>query len=83
MSVKIKLNRKGVREMLHYPEIEALITDKAKAVQSRAGEGYTVAVSNSSGKSRTYTTVRAEEPQAIRKNFKHNTLLKALGASHD
>lgn len=83
MSMKFELDNKGVRELLHAPELEELITNKAEAVRASAGEGFSLVASNNSQKSRTYVTVRADDPKAIRKNFKHNILLKALGASHD
>lgn len=81
MSIKVKLDRKGVREMLHWPGIEELITGKAKAVKSSAGRGFRLRVSNTKGKSRTYATISAGTKRAARKAMKHNTLLKALGSA--
>lgn len=74
--VKIKLNGKGVRELLKSEEIQNECIRLASEVQSRAGEHYQV-------ESRHYperngaAVFPADVPGNI-DNMKNNTLLKAL-----
>lgn len=72
-----------MRELLHWPEIEELITKKANAVKTSAGRGFELEISNKKGKSRTYATISAGTKKAARKAIKHNALLKAMGSAKD
>lgn len=74
--VKFKLNKNGVRELLHSPELVAECKKHADATASAAGEGYVA-------ESRTYASrsgyaVRTDSFEAYKDNLDNNTLLKSL-----
>lgn len=75
-NLKVKLISAGVREMLQSPEIEACVEEACEAVEQRAGSGYGHNVVK--GKKRNVGRVYAFTQEAIRDNYKNNTLLKAL-----
>ncbi|HEL2623491.1 TPA: hypothetical protein TZ822_001784 [Streptococcus suis] len=75
-SMKFKLNRAGVRELMKSPEMQAVLTEKANAIRNRAGYGYESDIYV--GKTRANAMVYADSFQAKRDNKKHNTLLKAV-----
>lgn len=70
------LNRAGVAELMKSPEMVALLKEKAKAIQERAGNGYET--STFTGKNRANISIKTKSRKAIRDNNKNNTLLKAL-----
>lgn len=70
------LNRAGVAELMKSPEMVALLKEKAKATQERAGNGYEI--STFTGKNRANISIKTKSRKAIRDNNKNNTLLKAL-----
>ncbi|NLL91200.1 MAG: hypothetical protein GX222_02125 [Ruminococcaceae bacterium] len=75
----IKLNKKGVGELLKSQEVQDLLMKEASATIERCGdygEGYNQKVVV--GKNRAVATVKAETYEAKRDNLKNNTLLKAL-----
>lgn len=74
--VKIKLNSAGIRELLKSPGVTQAVTEAAKSVQNRAGDGYSMNVR--SGRNRAIAEVTAETYKARRDNSKNNSLLKAL-----
>ena len=76
MSRKFRLNRAGVAELMKSPEMVALLKEKAKAIQERAGNGYET--STFTGKNRANISIKTKSRKAIRDNNKNNTLLKAL-----
>lgn len=76
MNRKFMLNRAGVAELMKSPEMVALLKEKAKAIQDRAGDGYEV--STFTGKNRANISIKTKSRKAIRDNNKNNTLLKAL-----
>lgn len=73
---KLKLNSKGVREMLRSAEMQAMLRERAEAIKGRAGDGYEV--STMAGKTRANASVKATTVKAIKDNKKNNTLLKAV-----
>ncbi|OFT80093.1 hypothetical protein HMPREF3103_04620 [Granulicatella sp. HMSC30F09] len=73
---KLKLNSKGVRDMLRSQEMQAMLRDRAEAIRGRAGDGYEV--STMAGKTRANASVKASTVKAIMDNKKNNTLLKAV-----
>lgn len=77
MSVKIKLNREGVRELLQSQEIMDACYEVAQSVQSAAGDGYEI--SGYVGQSRVNVSVVAVSDEAKKDNLENNTLLKAAG----
>ena len=74
---KFKLNRSGVRELMKSSEMLEICTEYANDIRDRAGEGYEV--SQHIGKNRVNASVIAATRSAMQDNYKHNTLLKALG----
>ena len=70
------INRAGVAELMKSPEMVALLKEKAKVIQDRAGDGYEV--STFTGKNRANISIKTKSRKAIRDNNKNNTLLKAL-----
>ncbi|HEL1705858.1 TPA: hypothetical protein TXT40_002251 [Streptococcus suis] len=75
-SMRFKLNRSGVRELMRSPEMQAVLTDKANGIRNRAGAGYESDIFV--GKTRANAMVYADSIKAKRDNKKHNTLLKAV-----
>lgn len=69
--VTIKLNRKGVRQLLQSPEMENALTGIAFAAQNHLGEGYKAST-------RVVAKVSAESPAARKENADTNSILKAL-----
>lgn len=74
--VHIELNRDGVRELLKSPEMMAICASEAQAIAGRAGTGYEV--STYTGKTRVNASVITATEEAMRDNYKNNTLLKAV-----
>ena len=75
--LKFKLNGAGVRELLQSPEMVNVLTGYADQVAEKAGDGFDVYI----GKNRANVSVVASTPEAESKNYKENTLLKALGSA--
>lgn len=76
MSKKFILNRSGVAELMRSAEMVAILKEKAKSVQAKAGDGYET--STFVGKNRANVSIKTKSRKAIRDNNKNNTLLKAL-----
>lgn len=76
MSSHFKLNRAGVAELMKSPEMMAILKEKAKSVQEKAGHGYEI--SSFTGKNRANVSVKTKSRKSVRDNNKNNTLLKAL-----
>lgn len=75
--LKIKLNRKSVRDqLLRSAEMMAICEEHAKGIQSRCGEGYET--DTHVGKNRVNAMVYADTYEARLNNTKYNTLLKAV-----
>lgn len=75
--VRIKVNSSGVREYLNSPSVQALLGEKAQQVAARAGAGFESSVR--AGKNRAHGRVYAATWQAVGRNRRDNSLLKALG----
>ena len=76
-SIKIKLNRSGVRELLRSDEMLGVCCWYAAAAQGRLGAGYEV--STHTGKNRVNASVSAVTEEAKRENAANNSILKAVG----
>lgn len=74
--VRIKLNRKGVKELLKSEEMQAICKEHAQAALSRLGDGYEV--TSRVGKTRCNSEVAAVTRKAKKENMEKNTILKAL-----
>lgn len=76
-NVKIELDHVGMNALLHDPGIQAELLRQGHAIQSRAGQNYTVKAVNMP--SRSIVRVSAENAEGVRDNLGNNTLLKAVG----
>ncbi len=77
--VKIKLNRKGVKELLNCKEIEEYCEQIANNIATRAGEGYAAGKPHHTGQ-RVAVNVYAKSREAKEDNLNNNTLQKAVRA---
>jgi len=75
--VNFELNRAGVRELMKSSDMMDVVTEYARQIRSRAGDGYEV--SQYVGKSRVNASVYTDTYKAKKDNLEHNTLLKARG----
>lgn len=69
----------GIVDLLQSAEMQAVIDQKAAAVQAACGEGFEM--DGSIKGDRYKATVRAATPKAYYSNRKHKTLQKALGSA--
>ncbi len=76
---KVKLNYKSVGRLLKSDEVLQVCKDHAYSAQSKLGEGYEVTFQTAP--SRALARVEAKSPEAIQKNRKHNTIIKAVLSS--
>lgn len=76
-SVRFKLNRRGVRELLRSQAAAIACAKFAGDVRERCGNGYEVTM-YIGGKTRSNASVMAVTVEARRENLKSNTLEKAL-----
>lgn len=76
MANKFKLNYSGVGQLMKSEQMQAILSEKANAIQQRCGEGYETDVYV--GKTRANAMVKATSFKAKRENMKNNTLLKAV-----
>ena len=74
--MKFTLNPSGVSALLRSGEILGLLTEKGQAVVERAGDGFELKVSP--GQKRANATISTTDIKSMKKNAKHNILLKAL-----
>lgn len=73
---RIKLNRKGVRNLLRSESMEAVISEHAQRIKNRCGDGYEM--DTMVGKTRVNASVRTKSREAVKDNSNNNTLLKAV-----
>lgn len=76
--IRVKLNRKGVRNLLQSREIMEACVQVAKEKAAQAGEGYE-ADDGYVGKTRASAMVYPSSAAARRDNYRNNTLLKVFG----
>lgn len=76
-NVEIELIDSGIQELLKSDEIKSYCEELANGVRDRAGDGFEV--NTHVGKTRANAMVYADTKEAISRNYKENTLLKALG----
>lgn len=75
--VCIRLNAKGIREVLHSQELEGALKGKSSEIQGRCGNGYVSDTYNAG--SRLIASVSTKSCRAKKDNLKNNTILKAAG----
>ena len=78
-STKVVLNHAGFRALLKSPELAEGLYDLASTVAENAGEGYEADTYQAS--SRVIASAYTATPEAIRREAKYNTLLKAVQKS--
>ncbi len=76
-NIKIELDHAGMNTLLHDPSVQAELLRQGHAIQSRAGQNYTVKAVNMP--SRSIVRVSAANAEGVRDNLRNNTLLKAVG----
>jgi len=75
-NVKVVLNRKGIRELLHSDGIESALVQAGNSVQAKAGANF--GVKAFSMPSRSVVRVSAINKNGVRENVDNNVLLKSL-----
>lgn len=71
-----ELNRSGVAELMKSQAMQDVLSEHAKTIKDRAGDGYEQDIYV--GKNRANAMVKAETYKAKKDNSKNNTLLKAV-----
>lgn len=74
--VRIKLNSKGIQELLKSQEIQDAVRETCERIKNNAGSGYAANVQI--GKKRAVGRVYTATKKAKSDNYKNNTLLKSL-----
>lgn len=74
--MKFTLNPSGVSALLRSGEMQGLLQEKGQAVAKRAGDGFELTVSP--GQKRANAKISTTDIKSMKKNAKHNILLKAL-----
>lgn len=77
-TLKIKLNRRGVRQLLRGAEIQADLRRRAEAIARAAGDG--MEVESSVGRNRAHALVRTGTFEAMRAEAKDRKLTRAIDA---
>lgn len=75
-NLKVWVEPAAVVELLRSQEMENAVREVADGVCSRAGSGYEVTTSQ--GKDRVVANVSTATREAVRDNYRNNTLIKAL-----
>ncbi|QOW64958.1 hypothetical protein IDM48_11560 [Rothia amarae] len=76
--MELKLNRKGVGEILRSPELRKVALDRAQKIANASGEGY--AATSRIGSKRARASVFTESREARLDNAKRQTILRNVGA---
>lgn len=79
--VRIKLNLKGINEVMKSAEVQELLDSAAQQIAAAAGDGYEIEPAKSL-RWIGLADVHAATPKAVRDNSENNTLLKAAGGVH-
>lgn len=77
-NIKVKLNYKGVQELLKSDDMKAILDDYANRVMKQLDDGYEVEHRTTD---RAVVAIGATTAKARVQNSRNNTLLKALGAA--
>lgn len=76
--VKFKLNLPGLNELMKSSEMQSALLDAGRAVAGSAGSDYAAEVHTANWIA--ISNVYPDSKKAANDNFRHNTLLKALGS---
>lgn len=71
-----ELDQNAVKELMKSPGVRAVVEEEARKVQSRAGDGFEVEMSNT--RTRVKARIHPDSAESFYKNRKHDTLVKAL-----
>lgn len=77
-NIKVKLNYKGVHELLKSDDMKAILDDYANRVMKQLDDGYEIEHRTTD---RAVVAIGATTAKARVQNSRNNTLLKALGAA--
>lgn len=77
MNLKIELDSAGIQALLKSQEIMETLQEQADSIRAQLGDQYQT--SQHIGKTRANVSVYTEDPDALRNNSEHNTMLKAMG----
>lgn len=75
-SLKIKLNRKSIAELMKSEEMQTVLNEYATKIRNRCGDGYEQDMYV--GRNRSNAKVSAATYQAKADNLRNNTILKAV-----
>lgn len=75
-NVKVKLNTKGVKELLRSSEMMAACREQADKALNKLGDGYEV--TTHTGTTRVNASIGTASYDAMRDNMENNSILKAL-----
>lgn len=76
--VRFKLNLKGLNEVMKSEEMQSVLADAGRQITSSAGDGYASEVHTAS-----YVAIANVYPDTFmsaKRNWRQNTLLKAVGS---
>lgn len=77
-SLRVELNREGVRAMLRSSEMQETCRHYADLARAKLGEGYEVTTYQ--GKNRCNASIAADSYKARKENLEENKILKAVGS---
>ena len=80
-SVKVVLNQAAVGALLRSPEMMAICEEQAQELADQLGEGYEV--KSFTGFDRVHSLVIASSEKAIKENLENNSMLHAMGGTHE
>lgn len=75
--LEIELDSAGIQALLKSQEIMDVLQEQADNIRAQLGDQYQT--SQHIGKTRANVSVYTEDPEALRNNSEHNTMLKAMG----
>lgn len=78
MSVRVRMNSRGARDLLKSPAIQADLAERARRIAAAAGPGFTAA--STVGSTRAFASVTAGTYAARAAEAGSHALIRALGA---
>ena len=81
--VEIQLNTEGVNELLRRPDTVQMISEFGNEMADQLGEGYQCRTGFGAKDGRVHVWVMAASDKAKQENLENNTILKAMGDTHD
>lgn len=81
--VEIQLNPDGVNELLRRADTSQMISEFGGEMAARLGDGYECRTGFGAKDGRAHAWVMAVSRKARKENLENNTILKAMGDTHD